>query len=397
VKLLFIALRSPFSSHSGNSLILRNHLRHLHGRHEIDLIASGDAADAEQPDLQRWCRRVLMAPVPGPAERRIAQATGLIRGRPIRVSSYANADFERTVRRLIADQRYDAVVVQLCEAAQYLPAPPCPSVMDFEDPPLIKLTRTIPWLTGASRRAASVDLRLIGRYEGHVAKAFDRLVFVSHTDAQEFGVAHGCLDRVASVHHAVEFRDDAPGFEARRGHAMVVTGNMAHPPNVAAVNFLCSQVFPLVRRTVSDAELWLVGADPVAEVRDWARVDGITVTGAVPDVGAYLSRARVALCGVPVVVGTQTKVLEALAAGTPVVTTAAGNHGIHAESGRHLYVADSPTQFATRAVSLLRGERWTDIAEAGRRLLQDSFSPAGAAAELERVIAGAIESYRSRL
>ncbi len=396
MRLLFVAVRSPFVGHSGNALILRNHLSVLHERHEIDLVASGTPEDAAHPDLRRWCRRVVMVPPSSQLSRRLAQATGLLAGRPLRVSTYANHSLAAAATGCTHERAYDAVVVQLCEAAQFVPRiAGMPCVMDFEDPPAIKLQRTLPWLESRARIAARVDHQLMPRYEASVAARFDRLVFVSADDAAAFGRTHHCLGKTTSIHHAVAPEAVVPGFDAREPDSLIVTGNMAHPPNVAAVNYLCRDVFPRIRQRLPGATLRLVGANPAPDVRHWASRAGIAVTGAVPDVRAELVRARVALCGVSVVLGAQTKVLEAMATGTPVVTTTAGNHGVEGVNGRDLHVADTADHFAKCAVSLLRGEGWQAMSSAGLTLVRTSFSPAHAAEALERVIAEAIAAHRS--
>jgi glycosyltransferase involved in cell wall biosynthesis len=82
-------------------------------------------------------------------------------------------------------------------------------------------------------------------------------------------------------------------------------------------------------------------------------------------------------------IGVQTKVLEALASGTPVVTTAAGNSGIGAKSGVHLWVADEPMEYAARVVQLLRGDQWDDLSKRGMHLVKERFTWARSAMELE--------------
>jgi glycosyltransferase involved in cell wall biosynthesis len=69
--------------------------------------------------------------------------------------------------------------------------------------------------------------------------------------------------------------------------------------------------------------------------------------------------------------------------GTPVVVTSAGNSGVQAASGQELWVADDPGQFAAHVVSLLRGERWLQLSQAGRSLVAQRFSWQRSAAELE--------------
>jgi glycosyltransferase involved in cell wall biosynthesis len=81
----------------------------------------------------------------------------------------------------------------------------------------------------------------------------------------------------------------------------------------------------------------------------------VVITGKVDDVSEYLRQAVVSICPVRLKVGVQTKILEALTFGTPVVTTSAGNSGIAGRSGEEMWVEDDPRNFAFRVVSLLRG------------------------------------------
>jgi glycosyltransferase involved in cell wall biosynthesis len=94
----------------------------------------------------------------------------------------------------------------------------------------------------------------------------------------------------------------------------------------------------------------------------------------------------VSACPVRLRIGTQTKILEALACGTPVVTTSAGNHGIGGVSGEHLYVADDPAEFADKIVGLLRGNCWSELSQNGRRFVEDNFTWEKSALKLELVL-----------
>ena len=75
-----------------------------------------------------------------------------------------------------------------------------------------------------------------------------------------------------------------------------------------------------------------------------------------------------------------------MGSGTPVVTTSAGNHGVGAVSGRHLYVADHSDQFAQRVVALLNGEEWTTLSENGRKFVVENFAWQKSAARLEAIL-----------
>jgi glycosyltransferase involved in cell wall biosynthesis len=223
-------------------------------------------------------------------------------------------------------------------------------------------------------------------YERKYAARFDRIIFVNREDASDQArrFAGASTDWVSSGMDATAFSPD-PGVPRHDG-MIVMTGNMFHAPNVDGVEYFCSRVFPLVRQRVENAILWLVGSRPAPAVKKWAADPHIKVTGFVPDVRPYLRQAMVSVCPVRLRIGTQTKVLEALACGTPVVTTSAGNHGIAGTSGEHLYVADDPQEFADRVVSLLQRQRWNELSQNGRRLVVENFTWEASTARLERIV-----------
>jgi len=240
-----------------------------------------------------------------------------------------------------------------------------------------------PWF---SRLLVRSWIDRLKRYDRQQASRFARIIFVNKEDSLEYAniVSEAHADWVPN---GIDTEAFAPSQQsARRNGMIVITGNMFHVPNVDAIEHFCREIFPLVCKQVPSANLWLVGAKPVRRVRKWARDPRIKVTGSVPDIRPYLQQAMVSACPVRLKIGTQTKVLEALACGAPVVTTSAGNYGIGATSGKHLYVADDPAEFADKVVALLKGERWFELSESGRCFVENNFTWAKSALKLEQIL-----------
>jgi glycosyltransferase involved in cell wall biosynthesis len=152
---------------------------------------------------------------------------------------------------------------------------------------------------------------------------------------------------------------------------VVMAGTMMEGPNSDGAVWFAKKVWPRIKKLIPDAEFWCVGRDPCPTVRALDVVAGVTITGSVPDVRPYLARSGVAVVPIRYGTGTRLKILEAMAAGLPVVSTRVGADGLDFEPGRDLLLADTPRAFAWACVELLRNEsRRREIAAAGRGAVQ---------------------------
>lgn len=388
MRLLFVAPAVPYPPLTGSASIALNHIRHLAVCHTVDLISFKDRKNPnELGDLSRWCSNIELVDRPPRWRVLINMLSRFTRDPHPEVTRARSAEMSEIVSRRLASATYDVVLFQLVQSAQFRPSwYEGPTIWNLEDPLALKSQRMLPMHPWYSQPLVRSWIGRLKEYDRRQASRFDRVIFVNKEDSGEYKsiVSEARSDWVPSGVDAEAF---CPSGEiARREGMIVITGNMFHTPNVDAVEFFCREVFPLVSEQVPSANLWLVGARPVSRVRKWARDPRIKVTGFVPDIRPYLQQAMVSACPVRLRIGTQTKILEALACGTPVVTSSAGNHGIGATSGEHLHVADDPIEFADRLVALLRGERWTELSQNGRSYVKDNFTWEKSAEKLEKIL-----------
>ena len=112
------------------------------------------------------------------------------------------------------------------------------------------------------------------------------------------------------------------------------------------------QILPLIRHTINPMEFWIVGGNPRPEVLE-LNGNGVRVTGRVEDVVPYYQQSTVCVVPLRAGGGTRLKILEAMALGRPVVSTTIGCEGLDVVDGEHLFIADTPEQFAQKTVRLL--------------------------------------------
>jgi polysaccharide biosynthesis protein PslH len=148
---------------------------------------------------------------------------------------------------------------------------------------------------------------------------------------------------------------------------ILFVGSMDYHANIDAVTWFSRTAWPDIARSHPEMELMIVGRNPAPEVRALAS-DRIHVTGTVDDVRPFYSSAVAAVVPLRSGSGTRIKILEAMAAGVPVVSTRLGAEGIDVEHDIHILLADSGPEIASAVHSV------ASCAETRTRLLQAARS-----------------------
>jgi sugar transferase (PEP-CTERM/EpsH1 system associated) len=139
-------------------------------------------------------------------------------------------------------------------------------------------------------------------------------------------------------------------------HECVFIGALDYLPNVDGVTWFATEVWPEIVSRFPRARFVVVGRRPVSAVRKLARLTGIDVIGEVEDVRPYLNRASLVLVPLRIARGIQNKVLEALAAGKPVIASPQALEGLHVHQAIHLYQAATQIQWKSHISALLTNE-----------------------------------------
>jgi len=388
MNLLVVMENYPLPMRSGGAIVGYNTIQQLTQYHKIDFIcfrpeSGGDELDSivdnvylisAQHDLAlqgrfRFFSRLLSFIYPGS-------------------SRQGDPHLYAAINNLVMAKAYDALLLFELSAVKH-----CHSalrrkmVVNIEDPQSIRISRMADLPVWSIGRRLKLKIRawLTSRYEKAILPKIGSVLLLSKRDIEDFR-KQGNYSNLAYVPYGVAQRkaiDISP--YSNRKKAIVYSGNMFHPPNVDGALFFLNEIFPSVLQIEPSAILWIVGADPDERIRRAAQRYGssIEITGRVADVSSYVKSAVVSICPVRLEIGVQTKILESLSLGTPVVTTGAGNRGIGATAGRHLHVEDDVERFAKKVCELFRGENWENLSAEGRRFAAEHFSWEESARQLD--------------
>ncbi len=222
--------------------------------------------------------------------------------------------------------------------------------------------------------ARRFDLWKLRRLEAESARRYRHHLLCSQDDADALRTRYGALDCavVPSGFDPQTFQPD-PSLGAREPERLVFLGSMDYGPNVEAVRTFVRAILPRLLRARPTLRLEIVGADPLPEVRALAGAS-VQLTGRVENVQPYLQRASALVVPLRIGGGTRLKIVEALALGTPVVSTTIGAQGLGLENGRHLLLADGEEEFAAATLRILadplEGAR---MGERGRVYVHEHF------------------------
>jgi GT2 family glycosyltransferase len=165
----------------------------------------------------------------------------------------------------------------------------------------------------------------------------------------------------------------AKPFACRRD--LLFVGHFVHPPNEDGMLYFVKEAFPLIKKTLPDLKLYIVGNNPTPAVKALATPD-VIVTGWVKDLTPFFEDCRVFVAPLRYGAGVKGKIGQSLSYGLPVVTTSIGAEGMGLVEGRDALIADTTQHFARKVLQLYNDEAlWTAISESSLAYIEKSCTP----------------------
>lgn len=221
--------------------------------------------------------------------------------------------------------------------------------------------------------------------------AADGVLAVSEKEAQLINDLVGDLTLAHSVPDSEDLPASEVGFADRRG--ILFVGNFLHAPNREAFAYLCNEIMPcLDKRKMAGHPIYIVG-NALEQIRlPERRILGkLHMVGWVPDLLPYLEHALLSVIPLLHGAGTKRKLIQALMAGTPSVSTSIGIEGLNLIDGEHVLVADDPISFADSIHRLVADEHlWERIARQGRKHINASHGREIAKSRFFEVVAAVL-------
>ncbi|MCU1235809.1 MAG: glycosyl transferase, family 2 [Candidatus Solibacter sp.] len=290
---------------------------------------------------------------------------------PHAVREFANDELEWMIHRDLYRRQIDVLQLEYTPMAQYRGEFRRIATMLFEhDVYFQSIGRGLGHMVGVLDEAkARVEYLRALRYELGVLPGFDQVQVC--TPANRDYLLGFRPELAARMRAGLRAGIDTTRYDFRpRGReplTMLFLGSFRHDPNRVAVDWFVRHVLPLVVAQEPAARFVIAGSDPPAEHTYADHAAHLQMLGYVDDIREPLARYAVFVCPILSGSGVRVKLLEAFAAGIPVVSTKVGAEGLAVKDGEFCALSDDPAGFAERVVGLLRDpERAAEMAERAR-------------------------------
>lgn len=309
-------------------------------------------------------------------------------GSSIRAVRFYTRSCEEKILNIIKEKNINTVIFESIYAAVYL--------------------RSIQKNTGAKTyiRAHNIEHKIWERFYDGMPRGLKKLAYKSET-TRLIGFENDCLEACTGNifisdddehHYRTELNktnsiviplqmDPAPPVNRDKQIPLELfhLGAMDWLPNVEGVTHLMTSIYPAIHEAHSNIKLHLAGKAMPQEFYEYAS-DHVTVEGKIEDAQSFISKYDVLVVPIRSVSGIRIKILEAMAAGKPVISTSAGIEGINAVSGTHFLLANEPGEWIKAIEFLSVSSQYNMIANNALSYIRENYSELTLLKKLETFI-----------
>lgn len=377
MKILFLSGWFPYPPDNGSKIRIYNLLRGLAQSHDVTLLAFArdEVLPAHKAVLKGYCKKIETVPWKeyNPSSQRAV--LGFFGWRPRSIVATHSSTMQRMIENEVrANPGYDLVIAsELTMAAYQASYYHLPAIL--ED---LELAGIADQYTNANSKIVrfrnGLNWLKLQRYVGRLVTGFNAVTVVSE---RERDILKGLAPTNTEIHiipnclNAREYSDIQAYPEP---DSLIFSGALTYSANHEAIRYFLKDIYPLIKRVNPQVQLKITGKVNGRHFPGELLDRSVHLTGCVDNIKQLIASSWVSIVPIKTGGGTRLKILEALALGTPVVTTSKGREGLDLLHGQHLLIADAPEHFAEATIRLLNDPQLRNqLGQNGRKLIKEKY------------------------
>ncbi len=374
MKILMLTPYLPYPLLSGGQIRTYNLLKNLAKKHDITLFSFIRLESEKKyiPELLKFCQNVSTFKR-RPAWSHINIALSLLTPFPFLVSIYYSRTLRRAIQKELHKNHYHLIHSETFYVMPNIPKTTVPILLVEQTIEFLVYQHFVENIKIPLNLLLSIDVAKIRFWEKYYWRKADKVVAMSKADADVMEKLSPHLD-VDIVPNGVD-TDEFFKIQKKKTRAKTIlfVGNFKWLQNKEAVKLLVEKIFSLIHKKLPEVKLWIVGRYPPWEIKKYES-GNIKVSDNIDDIKIAYGNSDVLLAPIYGPGGTRYKILEAMAAGLPVVTTTRGIEGLNAKDGTDVLVRDSVESLAKATIDVLIKENLANkLATNGKKLIAQNY------------------------
>ena len=394
MKILWLSHLIPYPPKAGVLLRSYNLVNELARHHQVDLLSfiqkgfmesffsSYEAGiDESRKIMSSICDTVEFVPIPCESRLKgnhLLALQSLFTRDPYSINWLKSDQFKKSLKSFLNNKQYDAVhfdTISLCPYRHLIPDRTATTLDHHNIESHMMLRRADKEKNFFLKAYYRQEGNRLRRYEQKLCPTFDLNITCSELDSRRLlEVCPGL--KTAEIPNGVDLEYFKPRNNQQQENSLIFVGSMNWYPNIEAMHFFVSEIWPLLLKEVPDCILNIVGASPPESIKQLGRDNSrIKIHGFVDDVRPYMEQSAVYICPIRDGGGTKLKLLDAFAMEKAVVAHPIACEGIDATPGRDVFFAETTREFVEKITTLFADEQLRySMGKNARKMVQAGYS-----------------------
>lgn len=388
MKILFLTYDVPFPLNSGGKIRAYYLIKNLSKNHQITLFSyyRHEEQKRDAAEMEKYCARVMLFKRRPPwSWQNLARC--FLSSLPFTAAVYYSDSLKKELMKELKTNSYDLVHFESFYPALYLPLVKklgIKTLLGNENIEYRVYERYADSRSFFLRWPLKLEVLRMRLFEENLWRQADINIAVSVDDAAviETVAKKSCPVIPNGVDPEAYRKIVAKGDR----QTLIFVGSLVYQPNSDAMKYFLGEIYPQIKQKNPAVKLILVSWYQPKWFKNYTHDSSISfIQDRETPAVEFLKKAAILVAPIRIASGTNIKILEAMAAGLPVVTTTIGAEGLAVKDGREVIIADKPGEFVSAVIALLADKkRCQQMGLAGQALVKQQYDWSEIAGKLEK-------------